>query len=472
MPIIFAVMRGRNLTVGFLAVLALGAIASCKRGSGRADVSAYLDFQDMASREVYARAYRPLREKYGAEVGFEVVPHPLPLHPRSKSASVAIECARDQGRADPYTDALMESFSYSDTDLNKTAERAGLDKAKFSRCLGDDGRKKSVDERVEAARSAGILAIPTVVVGENRITGQKPLEVYERAILSFLGRPVMELKTYGVRMVVDPQCPACEQTAFLKNLKDNFYPQLEGREVSCGSEEGRKLIEAAKVRAVPLYLFEKGIEDVSSFAQIRPILDESPEGFFVRPDAYPQPLRFLEASEPKADYVKGRRDAKVRVVEFLDFHCGHCAQFAKGQLPELEKKYVDTGVVQWAVVVYPLSPEHQRTAEAAYCADRQSRFWEYHDRLFDRQKGKFSDEELVRMAEELGLKRAEFEGCLKDPSVGKRVTELAQQARDLGVNSTPTFFVGDIRLRGARSVADFQGLIEQKLKGQGKPCAP
>lgn len=49
--------------------------------------------------------------------------------------------------------------------------------------------------------------------------------------------------------------------------------------------------------------------------------------------------------------------------------------------------------------------------EAARCAGESGKYWDYHDRLFDAQP-KFSRDDLIRYAGELGLPRDRFSQCL------------------------------------------------------------
>ena len=82
--------------------------------------------------------------------------------------------------------------------------------------------------------------------------------------------------------------------------------------------------------------------------------------------------------------ILGAAAAKVAIIEFSDFECPYCARFFQDALPELRAKYIDTGKVRLAFRHLPL-PMHQRAraaAEAAECARRQSRFWEFHDQFF------------------------------------------------------------------------------------------
>ncbi|MBI2060068.1 MAG: thioredoxin domain-containing protein [Nitrospirae bacterium] len=441
------------------------------RGMGKGPVAeAYLDFQDMSSRDFYGRAFKPLKGKYGKDVSFEVVPFPMPLHPRSRRAGVAIECAQELGKADVFIDALLEFFSFTESELVRAAKKAQLPIETFSKCLAKARREENLAKKLEGYRKSGIVNVPTFVLGDERITGSQPVEVYERAVLKVLGKPVEELKTYGVKIVYDPSCDVCEHTAYMRALKENFYPSLESQDVDCSSDEGRALMESAKSRAVPLYVFEKGIEAITSFPQIRPIFGDMAEGFYIRPDAYRFTMRVLDSPNLTGLPEKGSPKAKVRVIEFMDFHCPHCGQFAQNQLPILVEKFVKPGIARWSVAVYPLGAESVPVAQAAYCAGEQGKFWEYHDQLFKSQTHRHGREDLLKVATEIKLGMEPFKKCLDSPAMREKVQKISKAAAELGVNSTPTFFVGDLRIKGGQSVPVFEEAIQQKLKDKGPAC--
>jgi protein-disulfide isomerase len=152
---------------------------------------------------------------------------------------------------------------------------------------------------------------------------------------------------------------------------------------------------------------------------------------------------------PMADYTSmGDKNAKVKVEEFSDFQCPYCKQFATEVEPTLVKDYVETGKIQ--VIFTPFSflgPESIKAAEAAYCAADQGKFWEYHDLLFESQngenKGTFSRNMFVQLANDLKLDTAAFEGCIDNGTNAKKVTDNVTYGQSKGVNGTPYFLVND-----------------------------
>lgn len=84
--------------------------------------------------------------------------------------------------------------------------------------------------------------------------------------------------------------------------------------------------------------------------------------------------------------VLGDPNAKVTVVEFADFQCPFCKQTFTTVEPNLIKDYVKTGKIKYAFQNYPfLGQESTITAEGAYCANDQGKFWAYHNYLYSHQ---------------------------------------------------------------------------------------
>src|SRR5262245_61333529 len=112
--------------------------------------------------------------------------------------------------------------------------------------------------------------------------------------------------------------------------------------------------------------------------------------------------------------TKGNVNARVVVVEYSDFQCSYCATFARQTLPELDSRYISTGKVVAAFRHYPvesLHPHAFKAAVAAECAGRQDRFWQLHDRLFDR-RGDLGFDKVVEDARTANVSMTDFQRCV------------------------------------------------------------
>jgi protein-disulfide isomerase len=165
--------------------------------------------------------------------------------------------------------------------------------------------------------------------------------------------------------------------------------------------------------------------------------------------------------------VLGAPDAPVTVIEYADFQCPVCKRAESSIVSKIEEEYVLDGRVNIEFRMFPfLGQESWAAAQAAEAAREQGKFWEYHNALFNAQgrenSGAFRYDRLVDIAREVGLDVPLFEA-----TIGQHLDALqaeADGARAEGVNSTPTFFVGDRKIVGAQPYETFVEAIEAELQ--------
>jgi len=154
----------------------------------------------------------------------------------------------------------------------------------------------------------------------------------------------------------------------------------------------------------------------------------------------------------KADDRLKRPTARVALVEFSDFECPYCGRYARETFPTLKREFIESGKVTYVFRNFPLEGLHPHAlgaAKAAECARHQDRFWDMHDWIFMNQR-QLGPTELRAHARELRIDEHKFAECLDGGSM--EVTNDAELGRRLGVNSTPTFFLGEIGADGNISV--------------------
>jgi protein-disulfide isomerase len=185
------------------------------------------------------------------------------------------------------------------------------------------------------------------------------------------------------------------------------------------------------------------------------------------------------AERPSGDFrVLGVAGAPVTIIEFTDLQCPFCARFALGTWPELRKRYVDSGQVQFVSRDLPLSfhPYALPAAVASRCAGAQGRFWEYREALF-RGQSQLASAPYAAIAERFGLDVPNFEACRADPATAAAVREDAALAARNGIASTPTFVIGRVVdgqfqgeiLSGAQPFEAFAQKIDGLLAEAARP---
>ena len=111
-----------------------------------------------------------------------------------------------------------------------------------------------------------------------------------------------------------------------------------------------------------------------------------------------------------------------------------------------------------------LGEESLWAAEAAECAGDQDAYWEFHDYLFSHQNGEnqgaFSKDNLKKFAVELKLDTQAFNECMDSGKYTQLITDQTNFARQLGVQSTPSFLVNGQGVVGAQPFDSFKQLID------------
>ncbi|HLC56214.1 MAG TPA: thioredoxin domain-containing protein [Candidatus Nanoarchaeia archaeon] len=106
--------------------------------------------------------------------------YPLPGHPDALPASMAAQCAHEQGKFWEYHDLLFENQEkLSIKDLKKYAEDLKLDTTKFNSCL--DNKKYNLDIKKDQSAGAaqGVDGTPTFFINGKIISGAESFSAFE-----------------------------------------------------------------------------------------------------------------------------------------------------------------------------------------------------------------------------------------------------------------------------------------------------
>ncbi len=157
----------------------------------------------------------------------------------------------------------------------------------------------------------------------------------------------------------------------------------------------------------------------------------------------------------------------ILIVEFGDFECPYCRQlwvhseryFAATTRP-LEIVFINFPLDS-ACNVRSQSSLHPQACLAAYageCALKQGHFWEYADRLFDRQPD-LGRAQLIDTAATLGLDSAAFEQCLDDPATAAAIEADVSLGAKAKIRGTPMVLIDGHRLTGVVRRPFFEGML-------------
>jgi protein-disulfide isomerase len=170
----------------------------------------------------------------------------------------------------------------------------------------------------------------------------------------------------------------------------------------------------------------------------------------------------------------GSRAALVTIVEYSDFQCPYCAM-VEPTLSRVRETYGPDSVrIVWKNNPLPFHPSAEPAAEAAMgvlALAGPDAFWRFHDAAFRDQKA-LGPESYERWAREAGVAdtttlRAGLESHRWAPAIDADVRE----ARSLGANGTPTFFLNGVLVVGAQPFEKFQAVIDDQLRAAREKLA-
>jgi len=193
-----------------------------------------------------------------------------------------------------------------------------------------------------------------------------------------------------------------------------------------------------------------------------------------RNEIAPQPsgeIRLVAVTDK--DWIRGKKNAKVSVVEYSDTECPFCKRFHP-TMQRLIEEYPND--VNWVYRHFPLTSLHSKAikeAEATECAGElagNDGFWKYIDRLYEITPSNdgLDPAQLPQIAEDVGINREKFEECLNSGKYTQKVNDQAEEGVTAGAQGTPysIIVVGDqkIPVSGAVPFEQLKTIVDSALQ--------
>jgi len=162
--------------------------------------------------------------------------------------------------------------------------------------------------------------------------------------------------------------------------------------------------------------------------------------------------------------IMGDSNAPITILEWGDYQCTFCYRFHQNTLDIINDDFIKTGKVKLVFRDFPLNgPDSILAAEAAYCAEDQEKYWQYHNELYKNWGGEktgwITRESLDRFAVTVDLDLVEFNTCLDEHKYQNRVNTHYEFGKEIGIDATPSFLVFNdqkiIKIRGNQPLEVF-----------------
>jgi len=168
--------------------------------------------------------------------------------------------------------------------------------------------------------------------------------------------------------------------------------------------------------------------------------------------------------------VIGSDSAPVKIKVFSSLTCPHCANFHIKVIPEIKKKYVESGKVQLIFIDFPLDQMAFNASKLLHCLDQKKQIT-FLDTIYENQDEwtsgtDFSEvnNNLKKMAQNLGINSVKFEECLNDEAIENIIlTRRIDGQKKYSINSTPTIIINEKKLEGSVNFKNIEKKIEKLI---------
>jgi len=161
--------------------------------------------------------------------------------------------------------------------------------------------------------------------------------------------------------------------------------------------------------------------------------------------------------------MKGSPSAKITLIEFADYECPHCKRFQPVLHQILDEFRSD---VKLYFKHYPL-PQHTNArlaAEAAVAAQKQGKFWQFQDRLWEK-SDELTPAEIEKAAKETGLDVTKFRQDMASEPTKARVQKDRSDGAAAGIQATPTLYINGREYTDGRDTDSLREWIKDAIAG-------
>jgi protein-disulfide isomerase len=166
------------------------------------------------------------------------------------------------------------------------------------------------------------------------------------------------------------------------------------------------------------------------------------------------------------DSYQTSKGAPATLVEFGDYQCPACGSYhtlVKQMLVEFD------GKLNFVFRNFPLS-QHANANISSYAVEAaglQGKYWEMHDMVFENQEAWSGSSDartiFVGYAEKLELNIKQFNIDIDSKKIKDKVSADYADGVNVGINSTPTFFLNGVKLNQVGSYEAFKKLVQDAI---------
>jgi protein-disulfide isomerase len=159
--------------------------------------------------------------------------------------------------------------------------------------------------------------------------------------------------------------------------------------------------------------------------------------------------------------VAGNPNGDVTIVEFFDYKCGYCRKI----VPELSQLIKQDGNIRLVMKEFPiLSRDSEMAARAAVASVKQGKYWDFHIALMSADE--ITQESVMAIAKGVGIDTVKLAADMAAPSSSDVISRNHELAQKLGIEATPTFYIGDTPYAGALPLSELKAAVAAARKAK------
>jgi len=168
--------------------------------------------------------------------------------------------------------------------------------------------------------------------------------------------------------------------------------------------------------------------------------------------------------------VLGANEAPIKIKVFSSLTCPHCAEFHLNVVPEIKKRYVDSGKVQLIFIDFPLDKAAFHASILLNCVDRGKQI-SLLDNIYKNQSewttGSSFEEinsNLKKVVKIFGINSKQFEKCINNETIGDKILiGRLDGEKKYSISSTPTIIINEKKFTGTANLKNIIKKIEKLI---------
>lgn len=182
---------------------------------------------------------------------------------------------------------------------------------------------------------------------------------------------------------------------------------------------------------------------------------------------------------PLADLILGADSAPITIIMYFSFTCPHCGDFHRTVLPEVQKRYIDTGQIRFIIRNYPDDQLSLQVAMLSRCGRDSAQSFKITEDLLLKQSEWFHAREMggpvmgaSKVAMANGLSEPEIRACLGSMTLAQQLMQVVVEGYEkYRIRATPAFIINGALYPGIMKLEDFENLVKETKSPASKTAA-